>query len=155
MVDVFSALLSPSKKEEAWKVFGAVTLEIIEYYRDVVDSEGPQSGDGDDDDELLGPPECLVHFVMRKHAGKGVALDEANLIEDIFAFIFASYTNTFAALAWTLWHSAVDKTLAGERLADLRGPSRDGVWYEGEERKGGGSLVVHVAVGDEPCPFPP
>lgn len=109
LVDIMSALFSPSKKEEAWKVIGDISREIFRHYCEVVEAE-----DHDDDDDSINPPECLVHFLVRRVVAKGAELDEQAIIGDLFAFYFASYTNSYAVLAWVLWHTATDDQLRGK-----------------------------------------
>ena len=106
LVDLMGSLFSPSKKEEAWKVISQITKEIMEHYVKVVEKEGSGNGGGG--------PECLAHQIVRDAASKGIDVDVGAATADIFAFIFASFTNSFAILAWTLWHIADDPSLAGK-----------------------------------------
>eukprot|EP00952_Eustigmatos_sp_NYUAD-ZCMA_P003824 16737-Eustigmatos_ZCMA.PRE.1 len=45
---------------------------------------------------------------------EGRHLDERDVTADIFAFVFASFTNTFAVLAWSLYELAGRPDVLGE-----------------------------------------
>lgn len=82
LVDVLGSLFSPSKKEDAWRRVKAITSELIAHYEAMGTQEEEE--------------ECTLHGLVRAAAKEGRRLDAAEACGHIFAFSFASLTNTFA-----------------------------------------------------------
>lgn len=116
LVNVFSALLRPSQKEVMYRTIGRVTKEMLAHYEAKVEAER-QKGPGEGDE--VGALECALHLLVRQAADNGKPLDADETTGDLFAVVFASFTNTFAVTGWCVWEMAGD--------AELRGMYRVGI----------------------------
>lgn len=109
LVNVFSALLRPSQKEAMYRTIGRVTKDMLAHYEAKVEAER-QEGEGGDE---IGAVECALHFLVRQAADNGKPLNAEETTGDLFAVVFASFTNTFAVTGWCVWELAGDAALCG------------------------------------------
>lgn len=108
LVDLLSSVLCPSQKERAWAAIRRVTGEMLVHYQMKVQGE-EESGDA-----AAGQPfECALHLLVRQAAAAGGSLELDGVTGDLFAFVFASFTNTFAVLGWCVWELAGNAALRG------------------------------------------
>lgn len=106
LVDLLGSLLRPSQKERAWATIRGITAEMLAYYES---REGADGGNGDEG------VECALQLLVRQAGAAGAGpLDVDTVTNDLVAFVFASFTNTFAVLAWCIWELAGDKALQGD-----------------------------------------
>lgn len=96
LVDVLGSLLSPSKKRDAWRSVKALTSELITHYEDKVGKEDRGSGGSGCGEE------CTLHWLVRSAAKEGRRVSVQEACGHVFAFTFASLTNTYAVLAWCI-----------------------------------------------------
>lgn len=64
--------------------------------------------------------ECALHFLVRQAAAaREGPLGVDAVTGDFFAFVFASFTNTFAMLGCCLWELTGNETLQGDAIVQL------------------------------------
>jgi cytochrome P450 len=107
LVNLLSSLLRPSQKEQAWATIRRITGEVLSYYESKVKAEGQEEG-GDS-----APFECTLHLLVCQAAATSAPLDLEAVTGDLFAFVFASFTNTFAIMGWCAWELAGNAALRG------------------------------------------
>ena len=116
-----SLLLGPQKKEEAWATLREITREVLEHYEE---KESDARGGGYTNDgtmkaqgaqEQQEAPECVLDLLVRQ---SNVPLDVEEVAGDVFAFVLAAFTNTYAVLAWSLWELAGNPEVRERFLAE-------------------------------------
>lgn len=131
LVDLMSSLLAgPGKRERAWKTIKVLVKEVLETY------QGKPKSDH--------PPECVLDLLVQNAE---TPLDFEEVVRDTFAFVFASFTNSFAVLAWCIYELA-DNAAVRERFL-LEAAAQQQKHRRDNSRKQVEDLAVGKALLDE------
>lgn len=95
LVDLMSSLfLGAGKKERAWATITELTKEVLEAY---------QAKRSNSNFPPHPPPfESVLELLVQNAAQEKEELDLEEVVGDIFSFVFAAFTNSFAVLGWCI-----------------------------------------------------
>ncbi|GAB5034443.1 cytochrome p450 [Nannochloropsis oceanica] len=112
LVDMMSSLLlGPRKKEQAWVKIRGLTEEALVLYRKAKEERGREGEVGEKEERA----ESVLDLLVRQEVG---GLDLEELVADMFAFVFAAFTNSFAVLAWCIWELAGNEEVRSRFVAE-------------------------------------
>eukprot|EP00624_Nannochloropsis_granulata_P007661 evm.model.NODE_8940_length_13916_cov_28.359657.1 len=117
LVDMMSSLLlGPRKKEEAWAKITELTKEALVLYQNAKEERGREGEAGEKEETA----ESVLDLLVRQKEG---GMDFEEVVSDMFAFVFAAFTNSFAVLAWCIWEMAGNEEVRSRFVAECSGSS--------------------------------